>query len=155
MSHATTGVALNVALTFLGNVSDFEADLADWSPGAIVGNVTPSVASLAGEGLALTCFVSALSTELAGGMQMSVRIVWTAESCQRQIRGPFTPRIVTAISCNAAGVGVEMRLHLFLDHDSQALDKSVDVLHRQFRLLLVIVGIVGFVSIFLAFRPIP
>ena len=145
VSNAAASVALDVALAFMGKVTLFETSLANSAPGAVVGDVSPSIAALTGESLAIACLVTRLVAQLTGGMQVLILSALNSKTRQRRIKVLPASRIFTAIPCNGASVGVEMGLHLFFDHDSEALNKGVDVLQGKL-CHLVVVCLVGFVG---------
>ena len=145
VSNAAASVALDVALTFMGKMALFETSLANSAPGAVVGDVSPSIAAFAGESLAIACLVTRLVAQLTGGMQVLILSALNSKTRQRRIKVLPASRIFTAIPCNGASVGVEMGLHLFFDHDSEALDKGVDVFQGKL-CHLVVVCLVGFVG---------
>ena len=152
VSNAAASVALDVALTFMGKMALFETSLANSAPGAVVGDVSPSIAAFTGESLAIARLMTRLVAQLTGGMQGVILSALNPKACRRQIKVLPASGIGTMIPCRSACVGVEVRLHLLFDNHAQALNESVDVFQGEFCHLVVVRRLVR-VGELLAFRP--
>ena len=153
VSNAAASVALDVALTFMGKMALFETSLANSAPGAVVGDVSPSIAAFTGESLAIARLMTRLVAQLTGGMQGVILSALNPKACRRQIKVLPASGIGTMIPCRSARVGVEVRLHLLFDNHAQALDESVDVFQGKLRHLVVVCRVVRVGELF-AFRPV-